>query len=123
MAFKRPFRAEDLSCSVCQHIFTNPVILTCSHSVCKDCLTKFWEVKGTKECPMCGKRLLDDPPLLNLILKNLCESFVQEENKRALLCSQHKRKLELYCLEDKEPVCLWCVETWKHTNITTSVPK
>ena len=65
---------------------------------------------------MCGKRLLDDPPLLNLILKNLCESFVQEENKRALLCSQHKRKLELYCLEDKEPVCVVCRDLETHQN-------
>ena len=114
MAFKRPFRAEDLSCPVCQHIFTNPVILTCSHSVCKDCLTKFWEGKGTKEC-------LSNTPLLNLMLKNLCESFVQEKNKRALLCSQHERKLELYCLEDKEAVCVMCRDlnctVWRIRNL------
>ncbi|KAI4884335.1 hypothetical protein NFI96_022150, partial [Prochilodus magdalenae] len=34
----KSFSEEDLSCSVCCEVAKNPVILLCSHSVCKDCL-------------------------------------------------------------------------------------
>lgn len=114
MAFKRSFLAEDLNCSVCRDIFKDPAILPCSHSACKDCLAKFWEEKGARDCPICGKRSSNDPPLLNLMLKNLCEAIQEERNKRALACSQHKRKLELYCHDDKQPVCLMCRDSEKH---------
>ena len=61
-----------------------------------------------------------DPPL-NLALRNLCESFLQERSQRAsagseVLCSLHKEKLKLYCLQDKQPVCLVCRDSRKHKN-------
>ncbi|XDV36790.1 hypothetical protein PO909_006512 [Leuciscus waleckii] len=34
---------EELSCPVCCDIFKTPVILSCSHSICKECLQQFWE--------------------------------------------------------------------------------
>ncbi|XP_076118598.1 zinc-binding protein A33-like [Alosa pseudoharengus] len=114
MESKRPYLVEDLSCPVCQDIFKSPVMLTCSHSVCKECLTQFWESKGVRECPLCRKRSSNDPPLLNLILKNVCEAFLHERSSETLLCSRHNRKLELYCLEDNEPVCLVCRDSEKH---------
>lgn len=116
MAYKRPFLAEDLNCPVCWDIFKDPVILACTHSACKDCLTKFWEGKDSRDCPLCWKKTPIEAPLLNLALKNLCEAFLQERNKRALVCCQHKLKLELYCQEHKEPVCSVCRDSKEHQN-------
>uniref|UniRef100_A0A3B4H3E6 RING-type domain-containing protein n=1 Tax=Pundamilia nyererei TaxID=303518 RepID=A0A3B4H3E6_9CICH len=31
---------EDFLCPVCHEVFTDPVVLSCSHSFCKDCLQK-----------------------------------------------------------------------------------
>uniref|UniRef100_A0A8P4GMJ2 RING-type domain-containing protein n=1 Tax=Dicentrarchus labrax TaxID=13489 RepID=A0A8P4GMJ2_DICLA len=42
-----------LKCTVCHDIFKNPVVLTCSHSFCKDCLKIWWQAKESRPCPIC----------------------------------------------------------------------
>ncbi|XP_036417870.1 nuclear factor 7, brain-like [Colossoma macropomum] len=117
----RSFSEEDFSCPVCCEIFKDPVLLHCSHSVCKVCLQKFWETKGSRECPVCRRRSSMEFPLINLALKNLCESFSQERSQRSSaesgnICSDHTEKLRLFCLDDLQPVCLVCRDSKKHTN-------
>uniref|UniRef100_A0A673MXM8 RING-type E3 ubiquitin transferase n=1 Tax=Sinocyclocheilus rhinocerous TaxID=307959 RepID=A0A673MXM8_9TELE len=43
---------EELSCPVCHDIFKAPVILSCSHSFCKECLQQSWRTKKTHKCPV-----------------------------------------------------------------------
>uniref|UniRef100_A0A8C1EKJ3 Uncharacterized protein n=1 Tax=Cyprinus carpio carpio TaxID=630221 RepID=A0A8C1EKJ3_CYPCA len=112
---------DDFSCPVCQEIFKNPVVLSCSHSVCKECLQQFWRTKKTQECPVCRRRSSREQPPYNLALKNLCESFLKERNEvrssgSEEICSLHREKLKLFCLEDKQPVCLVCMNSQKHDN-------
>uniref|UniRef100_A0A673LQG0 Uncharacterized protein n=1 Tax=Sinocyclocheilus rhinocerous TaxID=307959 RepID=A0A673LQG0_9TELE len=114
---------EELSCPVCIEIFKAPVVLSCSHSVCKECLQQFWKIKETQECPVCRRRCSNDAPPCNLGLKNLCESLLKERKERHSseseeLCSLHSEKLKLFCLEDKQPVCLVCRDSQKHVNHT-----
>ncbi|XP_028431773.1 E3 ubiquitin-protein ligase TRIM17-like [Perca flavescens] len=108
---------KDLCCPVCHDVFRDPVLLSCSHSFCKDCLKSWWTEKPTRECPVCKKRSLYEPPC-NLALKNLCESFLQERDQRAseALCSLHSEKLKLFCLDHQQPVCVVCRDSEKHTN-------
>ncbi|XP_019211877.1 nuclear factor 7, ovary-like [Oreochromis niloticus] len=108
---------EDLCCPVCQQVFRDPVLLSCSHSFCKDCLKRWWRERTTHECPVCKRRSSKDPPL-NLALKNLCESFLQERDQRVseALCSLHSEKLKLFCLDHQQPVCVVCRDSEKHTN-------
>ncbi|XP_053171964.1 nuclear factor 7, ovary-like [Scomber japonicus] len=108
---------KDLCCPVCHEVFRDPVLLSCSHSFCKDCLKSWWREKPTHECPVCKRRSSKDPPL-NLALKNLCESFLQDRDQRAseALCSLHSEKLKLFCLDHQQPVCLICRDSEKHTN-------
>ncbi|KTF86720.1 hypothetical protein cypCar_00020868, partial [Cyprinus carpio] len=113
--------AEELSCPVCCEIFKTPVLLSCSHSVCKECLQQFWRTKETQECPVCRRRSSKHDPPVNLVLKNLCESFLKErEESRSSgseeICSLHSEKLKLFCLEDKQPVCLVCRDSQQHDN-------
>ncbi|KAL3967124.1 tripartite motif-containing protein 35 [Sarotherodon galilaeus] len=109
---------EDLCCPVCQEVFRDPVILSCSHSFCKDCLKRWWRERPTHECPVCKRRSSKEIPPLNLALKNLCESFLQERDQRAseALCSLHSEKLKLFCLDHQQPVCVVCCASEKHTN-------
>ncbi|XP_056128366.1 nuclear factor 7, ovary-like [Rhinichthys klamathensis goyatoka] len=112
---------EDISCTLCQEIFKAPVLLSCSHSFCKECLQQFWRTKKTQECPVCRRRSSRDDPPCNLVLKNLCESFLKERNERRSsvseeICSLHSEKLKLFCLEDNQPVCLVCINSQKHDN-------
>ncbi|XP_073320706.1 nuclear factor 7, brain-like [Pagrus major] len=109
---------EDLCCPVCLDIFKDPVILSCSHNFCKDCLQSCWAEKEIRECPVCKRRSSKNilPP--NLALKNLCETFLQERGQRASedLCSRHSEKLKLFCLDHQQPVCVVCRDSVNHTN-------
>ncbi|KAM6947416.1 nuclear factor 7, ovary-like isoform 1-T3 [Lycodopsis pacificus] len=109
---------EDLCCPVCHEVFRDPVVLSCSHSFCKDCLKSWWREKPTQECPVCKRRSSKGHPPCNLVLKNLCESFLLERDQRASepLCSLHSEKLKLFCLDHQQPVCVVCRESKTHNN-------
>ncbi|KAM8729789.1 E3 ubiquitin-protein ligase TRIM39-like [Acanthopagrus schlegelii] len=109
---------EDLCCPVCLDIFKDPVILSCVHSFCKDCLKSCWAEKEIRECPVCKRRSSKEIPPLNFALKNLCESFLQDRDQRASedLCSRHSEKLRLFCLDHQQPVCLVCRDSDQHTH-------
>ncbi|XP_016116309.1 nuclear factor 7, ovary-like [Sinocyclocheilus grahami] len=113
----------DYNCPVCCEIFKTPVILSCSHSFCKECLQQFWRTKKTQECPVCRRRSSRDCPPINLALQNLCESFLKERNESRSsgseeICSLHSEKLKLFCLEDKQPACVVCFTSQKHVSHT-----
>ncbi|XP_047438470.1 zinc-binding protein A33-like [Mugil cephalus] len=109
---------EDLCCPVCQEVFRDPVLLSCSHSFCKVCLKNWWRQNPLHQCPVCKRRSSRDDPPLNLVLRNLCESFLQERDQRSpeALCSLHSEKLRLFCLDHQQPVCLVCRDSEKHSN-------
>uniref|UniRef100_A0A3Q2ZT02 Uncharacterized protein n=1 Tax=Kryptolebias marmoratus TaxID=37003 RepID=A0A3Q2ZT02_KRYMA len=89
----RPAASDDLCCPICRDIYSDPVILSCSHSYCKRCLHDWWDGKTLLECPVCKKRLrTKNPPC------NLPESF----------CSLHAERFEFFCEDHQEPVCLIC---------------
>ncbi|XP_042607297.1 nuclear factor 7, brain-like [Cyprinus carpio] len=116
------FSVKEISCPICCEIFKAPVLLSCSHSFCEECLQQFWRTKNTRECPVCRRRSSRDDPPCNLVLKNLCESYLKERrNKKRLsgseeACGLHSEKLKLFCLEDKQPVCLVCRDSQKHVH-------
>ncbi|XP_053290639.1 zinc-binding protein A33-like [Pleuronectes platessa] len=109
---------EDLCCPICHDVFRDPVILSCSHSFCKDCVKSWWKEKVVKECPLCKRRSSRSEPPCNLVLKNLCETFLLERDQSSspALCSLHSEKLRLFCLDHQQPVCLVCRDSEKHTD-------
>ncbi|XP_053290045.1 zinc-binding protein A33-like [Pleuronectes platessa] len=109
---------EDLCCPVCHDVFRDPVLLSCSHSFCRDCVKSWWKDKEVKECPLCKRRSSKSVPPCNLVLKNLCETFLQERDQSSspALCSLHSKKLRLFCLDHQQPVCGICRDSEKHIN-------
>ncbi|XP_074518273.1 zinc-binding protein A33-like [Halichoeres trimaculatus] len=123
MAAKTSPADTDFLCSVCHNVFENPVVLSCSHSFCKDCLKRWWAGKQILLCPLCKQKSPTADPPCNLVLKNLCESFFVElslEEKASVgseaLCSLHSEKLKLFCLDHQQPVCVVCRDSRAHTN-------
>uniref|UniRef100_A0AAZ1WZA7 RING-type domain-containing protein n=1 Tax=Oreochromis aureus TaxID=47969 RepID=A0AAZ1WZA7_OREAU len=106
---------EDLCCPVCQEVFRDPVLLSCSHSFCKDCLKRWWRERPTHECPVCNRRSSKEEPPLNQALKNLCESFLQERDQRAseALCSLHSEKLKLFSAQQHKKELQETLEPFK----------
>ncbi|XP_070584678.1 zinc-binding protein A33-like [Erythrolamprus reginae] len=59
--------AEDLRCSICLELFSDPVILECGHNYCQVCITRFWaEIPNNHEenlpptlptCPECRREI------------------------------------------------------------------
>uniref|UniRef100_A0A3Q0SL35 Tripartite motif containing 35-12 n=1 Tax=Amphilophus citrinellus TaxID=61819 RepID=A0A3Q0SL35_AMPCI len=112
---------EELSCPVCRDIFRDPVVLSCSHSFCRNCLKRWWRGKEIRQCPVCKSASRKKHPPCNLVLKNLCENFLLETDQRAsagseALCSLHREKLKLFCLDHQEPACLICRDSKTHTD-------
>ncbi|KAJ8384087.1 hypothetical protein AAFF_G00208780 [Aldrovandia affinis] len=99
MAGRVSLLEEELSCPVCTEIFRDPVVLKCSHSFCKACLQKYWEQKGSRECPVCRRKSSMD----------LRVTAGSEE-----LCSLHNEKLNLFCLVDQIPICAICQTSKTH---------
>ncbi|XP_051242746.1 nuclear factor 7, brain [Dicentrarchus labrax] len=110
---------EDLTCPICCDIFTDPVLLSCSHSFCRSCLKRCWDT-GLRECPVCRKRASKSSAPSNLALKNVCEAVLQVRRQSSLLeeeninCNLHGEKFKLFCLVDKQPICVVCQSSKLH---------
>ncbi|XP_022519944.2 E3 ubiquitin-protein ligase TRIM21 [Astyanax mexicanus] len=107
---------EEVQCTVCCDIFTEPVLLSCSHSFCRKCLQQVWS-KGRPECPLCRRRSSKEFPPLNLALKHVCDLLRKREVKRlnaGVNCDLHQETLCLFCRNDQRPVCVSCVSSTKH---------
>ncbi|KAK2839555.1 hypothetical protein Q5P01_013295 [Channa striata] len=106
---------EQLSCPVCQDIFSDPVLLACSHSFCNDCVQQWWRTKGVRQCPLCKAVSSHRKPTRNLVLKNLCEVFALEVES-SQFCHLHKEKFKLYCQDHRAPACVVCRDSKEHRN-------
>ncbi|KAM7006332.1 nuclear factor 7, brain-like [Tautogolabrus adspersus] len=83
---------EDLCCPVCQALYRDPVILSCNHRFCKDCVHSWWAGTHKRECPVCKRISSNKNPTVSLALKTLCEAFLLERDRRA--SADHKKKLQ-----------------------------
>jgi hypothetical protein len=66
-----------LTCSICLNIVSDPVLTKCSHSFCKECLTRW--LYSRSQCPMCRKPIFCQDTISNLPLQNLIK-FLNNTN-------------------------------------------
>nr|XP_040051731.1 zinc-binding protein A33-like [Gasterosteus aculeatus aculeatus] len=108
-----------LSCHVCSETFRDPVSLSCSHSFCSSCLTRFWEQAGNKNCPICKRKSSKDNSIVNFSLKALADSFAgrqktgsteteKGETKVEVVCCEHGEANKLFCEDEQKAVCPVC---------------
>ncbi|XP_072237549.1 nuclear factor 7, ovary-like [Leuresthes tenuis] len=112
---------KDLECPICTDIYRDPVVLSCSHSFCRNCLQTWWQERPTYQCPCCKSRSEKSSPPRNLALKNLSEAFLKAREQQAShrpehLCSLHSEKLKIFCLDHQQPVCVICRDSKIHNN-------
>eukprot|EP01129_Flabellula_baltica_P001019 TRINITY_DN10939_c0_g1_i2.p1 TRINITY_DN10939_c0_g1~~TRINITY_DN10939_c0_g1_i2.p1 ORF type:complete len:366 (+),score=70.92 TRINITY_DN10939_c0_g1_i2:49-1146(+) len=68
------------TCGVCFELLKEPVTLTCSHTLCKDCLTKIY--RSNPQCPFCRGPVNVPLPSVNEVLRNLALRWIDEVNRR-----------------------------------------
>ncbi|XP_043968049.1 zinc-binding protein A33-like [Gambusia affinis] len=107
-----------LSCHVCSETFRDPVSLSCNHSFCSNCLKKFWEQTGNKNCPICKRKSSKKNIGINFSLKDLADSFTGRQKsgssetetgeKQLMVCSKHQEDPKLFCEDEQRAVCSVC---------------
>ncbi|KAE8636970.1 hypothetical protein XENTR_v10003233 [Xenopus tropicalis] len=101
---------DELICSICLSIYTDPVSLPCGHNFCRDCIGGVLgtqEGSGAYSCPECRAEYQERPALpRNRALGNIAERFrptETEPGETGIPCS--------YCLLSPVPAaksCLLC---------------
>ncbi|XP_056409187.1 E3 ubiquitin-protein ligase TRIM8-like [Hyla sarda] len=85
---------EELNCSICLNIFTDPVTLSCGHNFCWVCIDRVLhsqEGAGVYSCPDCRTEFTERPALHKTIaLRNIAKSFQskpEEEENGGIFCT------------------------------------
>jgi len=103
---------QDITCSICDEMFTEPKTIPCLHTFCENCIKYATEVgKQTGRdicCPVCRAELPEDLKTVptNFSTKRLIEIF----QKRQSSMKQKKDKMKCGGCEESNPAVMWCAD-------------
>ncbi|XP_040186872.1 E3 ubiquitin-protein ligase TRIM39-like [Rana temporaria] len=118
---------EDLSCSICLNIYTDPITLRCGHNFCRECIHHVLdtqETSGLYTCPECREEFQERPVLYSArALRNIAEMFLNSQpvlEDTRIYCS--------YCVDSPVPAiksCLHCESSLcgKHLKVHAKSPE
>ncbi|XP_048034545.1 E3 ubiquitin-protein ligase TRIM39-like isoform X1 [Megalobrama amblycephala] len=105
-----PALNEELQCSICLVVFTDPVTTPCGHNFCSTCLSKCWTNTQTCFCPFCKEEF---SKRLNLKINSTLGKLVQHFNKLNQeskvfcdFCDERKQKAVKSCLTCQSSYCV-----------------
>ncbi|XP_048038193.1 E3 ubiquitin/ISG15 ligase TRIM25-like [Megalobrama amblycephala] len=116
-----PALNEELQCSICLEVFTDPVTTPCGHNFCRTCLSKCWTNRKIGFCPLCKKEFskrLDFK--INSTLRKLVQHFNklnQESKVFCDFCDERKQKAVKSCLMCQSSYCV------SHLELHLRVPR
>ncbi|XP_058250036.1 E3 ubiquitin-protein ligase TRIM21-like [Hemibagrus wyckioides] len=102
---------EQLLCSICLDVFTDPVTTPCGHNFCKSCLTQCWKKSQHCQCPLCKEKFTKKPELkINTTLREVADHFKKKSvsDKPEVLCDActgEKLKALKSCLDCCASLC------------------
>ncbi|XP_077314873.1 tripartite motif-containing protein 75-like [Lithobates pipiens] len=86
---------DELSCSICLSIYTDPVTLRCGHNYCRECIDQVLDTQKESRlyiCPECREEFQERPVLFNArALRNIAEKF--------LFPQPSKKDTGIYCTD------------------------
>ncbi|KAM8960042.1 E3 ubiquitin/ISG15 ligase TRIM25-like [Pelodytes ibericus] len=99
---------EELNCSVCLHVYTDPVTLSCGHNFCRVCMGNVLDTQegsGVYTCPECRAEFQERPALhRNMKLCNIAERFLSvqpDSEDSGVFCT--------YCVQTPAPAAKTCL--------------
>ncbi|XP_050959529.1 E3 ubiquitin-protein ligase TRIM39-like [Labeo rohita] len=102
---------EELQCSICLDVFTDPVTTPCGHNFCKTCLNKCWDNSQTCSCPYCKETFNQRPDLkINTTLRELVDHYKKKSPEKTTevlcdICEERKLKALKSCLVCQSSYC------------------
>ncbi|OCT64463.1 E3 ubiquitin/ISG15 ligase TRIM25 [Xenopus laevis] len=82
---------DELNCSVCLDIYTDPVMLPCGHNFCLSCIKSVLASQGNTgvyTCPECRVKFKGRPAVCrNRKLSNIAEYFHSSQDDTGIMCS------------------------------------
>ncbi len=102
---------EELQCSICLNVFTDPVSTPCGHNFCKTCLNKCWDNCQTCSCPYCKETFSQSPDLkINTTLREVVYHYKKktpEKTPEVLcdICEERKLKALKSCVVCQSSYC------------------
>ncbi|XP_072232689.1 E3 ubiquitin-protein ligase TRIM39-like [Leuresthes tenuis] len=95
---------KQFQCTICQHVFTNPVTTPCGHNFCQACIQTVWDSSDVCQCPTCKKSFTSRPEIsINTAFKELADTF-----KQIIVCSSAS---PLSAAKPGDVVCDVCAAT------------
>ncbi|XP_048105377.1 NACHT, LRR and PYD domains-containing protein 12-like isoform X5 [Alosa alosa] len=98
--FKNLLTQDQSTCGLCEQLLCDPVITSCEHSFCRQCISSYWSQSGPSgdhSCPQCRKRFRTQP-LLNPPVKR---AKLTDDHVLARVLMTHKasmkRRFESIC--------------------------
>ncbi|XP_073787484.1 E3 ubiquitin-protein ligase TRIM39 isoform X2 [Danio rerio] len=103
--------SEELQCSICLDVFTDPVSTPCGHNFCKSCLNTCWNNSQTCSCPYCNETFTQRPDLkINTTLREISEHYKEKNPAKkprimCEICEGRKLKALKSCLVCQSSYC------------------
>ncbi|XP_058634387.1 E3 ubiquitin-protein ligase TRIM39-like isoform X1 [Onychostoma macrolepis] len=103
--------SEEIQCSICLEVFTDPVTTPCGHNFCKICLNKCWNNSQTCSCPYCKETFKQRPDLkINTTLRELVDHYKKKSPEKTAevlcdVCEERKQKALKSCLVCQSSYC------------------
>ncbi|XP_051781825.1 tripartite motif-containing protein 16-like isoform X2 [Erpetoichthys calabaricus] len=125
---------DEITCSVCLDILTDPVSLHCGHSFCLKCLNNYWDQSQECSCPQCRHTFTIRPELyINTVLNEVVkkskktglgplpsQSYVGPGDVECDACTEKKFRAVKSCLTCTASFCQthlqphFEIAAWKH---------
>ncbi|XP_068459401.1 E3 ubiquitin-protein ligase TRIM21-like isoform X5 [Clinocottus analis] len=84
---------DQFLCSICLHVFTDPVTIPCGHNFCKACITQHWNINVPYQCPNCKKLFYTRPELqVNTFISEMAAQFRQSAQQEASSSSSEQQE-------------------------------
>ncbi|XP_050993668.1 E3 ubiquitin-protein ligase TRIM39-like [Labeo rohita] len=106
---------EELQCSICLDVFTDPVSTPCGHNFCKICLNKQWDNSQTRNCPYCQETFKQRPDLkINTTLREIVDHYKKKSPEKNIVtfsealcdfCEEQQLKALKLCLVCQSSYC------------------
>ncbi|XP_065883185.1 E3 ubiquitin-protein ligase TRIM71-like [Dysidea avara] len=118
---------EEITCSICGDLFTDPKTIPCLHTFCKRCIER--SIESNKKmanvvcCPLCRAPLPKDEFPTNFTINRLVEIYGKRQKSGEASvetkCGNCEENAAItWCVECEDPLCHDCTEAHKKVKLS-----